>query len=468
MNIPPHRSMMNTALPARPVHSRPLCRRTLLRGLGVSIGLPLLEAMLPNAGRALAQSRRSRSRVPLRMAFVYVPNGIHMQHWTPAEEGSSYTLPPTLEPLRELRSEFSVLTNLAQQKANANGDGPGDHARAMATFLTGAQARKTDGADIRAGISVDQVAAAAIGKRTRFPSLEVGADGGKTSGNCDSGYSCAYSSTISWKTETQPVPKETDPRLIFERLFESGRSGEAKQARLRREKLSRSILDFALEDAKRVQSMVGRADQRKLDEYFTGVRELEQRIEQAQRDEASAKPSMEKPSGVPESYADHLRLLADLIVLAFQLDATRIATMVMANEGSNRSYPFINVPEGHHSLSHHQNDPEKHAKIAIINHFHMEQFAYLLDRLHAVREADGSLLDHSMIVYGSCIGDGNRHDHVHLPILLAGRGAGTLQPGKHIRYPEKTPLMNLYASLLERIGVRSNQLGDCTGSLVDI
>jgi hypothetical protein len=443
-----------------------LSRRTVLRGAGVSVALPLLEAMAPVSVQAATGYRRQKE--PLRMAFVYAPNGIHMTNWTPQEEGSGYKLPPTLEPLRELQSDFSILSGLAQYHANANGDGGGDHARAMATFLTGAQARKTNGVDIKAGVSVDQIAAAAAGRRTRFASLEIGAEGGKTSGSCDSGYSCAYSSTISWKSENQPVPKEKDPRLIFERLFEGTRAGESKQMRANRLKFSRSILDFALDDAKRLQQVVGQADKRKLDEYLTSVRELEQRVQRASQDESTSTKKMTKPDGIPDSYRDHLRLLADLLVMAFQVDATRISTLVFANEGSNRSYDFIGVPEGHHSLSHHRNGPEKQEKIKKINRFHTEQLAYLLKRLKSIQEGDKSILDRTMLVYGGCIGDGNRHDHNRLPILLAGGGDGRLNPGRHVQYPSKTPLMNLYASMLDRFGVQDNMHGDATGMLENI
>jgi len=441
-----------------------LSRRTMLRGLGTGIALPLLDAMEP----AAAAPSRPGAAVPLRMAFLYVPNGIHMGDWTPADIGSAYKLPPTLEPLAALRGDFSILSGLAQHRANANGDGPGDHARAMASFLTGVQARKTDGLDIRCGTSVDQIAAATVGRKTRFPSLEIGADLGKTSGTCDSGYSCVYSSTISWRNETQPLPKENDPKLIFERLFEDGRPGESAQARAKRDRFSRSILDFALEDARRLEQSLGHADRRKLDEYLSAVREVEQRIERASRAGANAALTMKKPGGVPESYEEHLKLLADLLVLAFQTDSTRVATYVFANEGSGRSYSFIDVPEGHHDLSHHGNDSGKQAKIAKINRFHTTQLAYLLGRLKSVREGDATLLDRSMIVYGGCIGDGNRHDHNNLPILLAGRGGGTLQPGNHRKYEPKTPLNNLFASLLDRMGGKADALPETTGRLEGI
>jgi len=435
--------------------TRPLSRRTLLRGFGTGIAMPLLEAMapLPAIARAAVPSGRRR---PPRLAFIYVPNGIHMPAWTPAGEGRLDTLPETLQPLAALRDDFSILTGLGQPKANANGDGPGDHARAMATFLTGTQARKTDGADIRAGISVDQIAASSLGKKTRFASLELGADLGKTSGSCDSGYSCVYSSTISWRSDSQPLPKENDPKLIFERLFENGRPGESAAARAKRDRFSLSILDFALENAKSLDHKLGVADRRKLDEYLSSVREIERRIDGATRGERQTAHGGKKPAGIPESYAEHLRLLGDLLVLAFQTDSTRVATLVFANEGSGRSYPFIDVPEGHHDLSHHGNDPAKHAKLAKINRFHIDQLAQLLSRLKATTEGDGNLLDSSMIVYGGCIGDGNRHDHENLPILLAGHGGGALSPGRHIVYEPKTPLMSLYGSLLQAAGVATD------------
>ena len=450
-----------------------LSRRTVLRGCGTAIALPLLEAMMPAAeaaSSAAASSAAVPASVPLRMAFLYSPNGMHMADWTPAETGSVYKLPPTLEPLKGLQGDFSVLTGLAHRKANANGDGGGDHARAMTTFLTGVQARKTAGADIHAGVSIDQLAARQLGKRTRLPSLEIGADGGGRSGSCDSGYSCAYSSTISWRSETQPVPKETDPELIFERLFENGLPHETEAARARRNSLQKSIIDFALEDAGRLGKELGAGDKRKLDEYLSAVRELERRIERAAKEnrEGGAKLGMKKPEATPSDFGAHLRLLADLLVLAFQTDSTRVSTLVFANEGSNRSYAAIDVPEGHHDLSHHGNDAEKQAKIQRINRFHVEQFAYFIGKLKAAREGDKTLLDRCMIVYGSGIADGNRHQHEDLPMILAGGGAGTLQPGRHVRFDKGTPATNLYLSLLDRAGVKLPRLGDSTGRLSDI
>lgn len=442
---------------------QPISRRTLLRGLGISLALPLLEAMGPQ--RVMAATTPA---APVRMAFMYVPNGMHMEDWTPTTEGTGYALPKTLEPLAGLRDQFNILTGLTQQKAFANGDGGGDHARALATFLTGTQARKTDGADIRAGVSVDQLAAMELAKVTRFPSLEIGCDPAAMAGSCDSGYSCAYSSNISWKSESQPVPKEVNPKLVFERLFTNGRAGESTAARARREKYSQSVLDFVSDDAKRLSDKLGGADRRKMDEYLTAVREIEQRIAKTQRMGDMPEVAAKKPAGVPSDYAEHIRLLGDLMILAFQTDATRVSTFVFANEGSNRSYPFIGVPDGHHDLSHHESKAEKQQKIQKINQFHTEQVAYILRRMNETREGESTLLDNSMIIFGSGIGDGNRHNHDDLPLLMAGRAGGTIQTGRHIKYETGTPLTNLFLSMLDRVGAKVESLGDSSGRLAGL
>jgi hypothetical protein len=447
----------------------PISRRTVLRGLGTALALPLLDAMSPTPWVASAWGAAEAAEGDVkRVAFLYSPNGKHMADWTPKQEGSQFDLPWILEPLQEVRDQLCVLTGLTHQKANANGDGGGDHARALTTFLTGVQAKKTFGADIRAGVSVDQLAARAVGRHTRYASLEIGADAGGQSGNCDSGYSCAYSSNIAWRSETQPVPKETNPKLIFERLFSNGREGETAEARAKRERYNRSILDFVTEDAKRLNQQLGAGDRRKLDEYMSAVRELENRIARSAQSAEQQNLAVAKPTGIPGSYEEHLRLLADLMVLAFRTDTTRVGTFVFANEGSNRSYAFINVPEGHHDLSHHGNDPVKHDKIRQINRFHVTQFAYFLKQLKAVEEGGKSLLDQCMIVYGSGISDGNAHNHNDLPIILAGRGAGAIQAGRHIRYADGTPLTNLYLSMLDRLSAKHEKLGDSTGRLADL
>jgi hypothetical protein len=438
---------------------RSISRRTVLRGLGVTMSLPWLEVMGPL--RAWADQPQPAQAVPNRMAFLYVPNGINMEDWTPREEGPDFQLTPILRSLTPVRDRLLVLTGLTADKARPHGDGGGDHARALAAFLTGAQPRKTDGTDIRAGISADQVAAARIGQATRLASLEIGCEPGAMAGNCDSGYSCVYSSTMSWRSATQPLPKEVNPKLIFERMF----SAEPDAQRQARDQRRGSILDFVREDSKDLHGQLSGHDRRKLDEYFSAVRDVEQRIQRTGDAGAAPPADFAAPAGIPKESEQHLRLMCDLIVLAFQADVTRVVTFVLANEGSNRAYPFIEVPDGHHNLSHHGNDPAKKAKIRDINAFHVRQLAYLLEKLQSIREGDGTLLDHAMIAYGSGNSDGNRHNHDNLPILLAGGGCGTLRSGRHLRYPDETPLNNLWISLLNRLDVQVASLGDSTGAL---
>ncbi len=400
------------------------------------------------------------------MAFIFVPNGVHPTDWTPRSEGYGYRLSNVLEPLANVQDDVLVLSGLTHDKGRAHGDGPGDHARSASVFLTGAQPRKTAGANIRSGISVDQLAAQAIGKATRFASLELGIERGRSAGSCDSGYSCAYSSNISWSSETTPMGKEVNPRLVFDRLFSSQSESEFDEGRARREALKKSILDYIADDAKRLQSKLGRNDQRKLDEYLTGVREVERRI--LRSDDTTAGDGefkYRRPSGIPRDFAEHVRLMCDILVLAFQTDSTRIATFMFANAASGRSYRDIGVPDGHHDLSHHRNDPKKLVKIRKINRFHVSQLAYLLEKMKTVKEGDGNLLDNSMIVYGSAICDGNRHNNENLPVLLAGRGGGSIAPGRHVRYEEETPLNNLFLSMLDRMGAPADFIGDSTGRL---
>jgi hypothetical protein len=436
-------------------------------GLGTAIALPWLEAMAP-ASKAMARGLDAAKASPLRMAFLYVPNGVHMQDWTPAAEGADFALPHILEPLNPFKDDLLVLSGLAQDNAHAKGDGGGDHARSLACFLTGVHPRKTDGANIKAGISADQIAAQKVGNATRLPSLELGCEAGQQSGNCDSGYSCAYSSNVSWRSESTPVAKEINPRLVFDRLFSNGLSDETGAHRAKRERYKMSILDFVLEDAHQLRNRLGATDQRKVDEYLTSVRELERRIVQAGNDSPEAPSDFPKPIGVPREYQQHVPLMYDLLALAFQGDITRISTFVLANEGSNRSYPFIGVTDGHHNLSHHGGDAEKHRKIRDINRFHTEQLARFVQKLKATPEGDGTVLDHSMIVYGSGIGDGNRHNHNDLPIVLLGKGNGTLRTGRHVRYGKDTPLNNLFLSMLDRMGAPVEPFGDGTGRLADL
>ncbi|MBX3745602.1 MAG: DUF1552 domain-containing protein [Verrucomicrobiae bacterium] len=440
-------------------------RRTFLRGLGALVALPACESLM--SARALAGVAGEPSS-PLRLAFLYVPNGVHMPDWTPSYEGALSSLPAILEPLSAFRRDMTILTGLTHDKGRANGDGPGDHARAAASWLTGSQALKSEGSEIRAGVSVDQVAAAAIGHYTRLPSLEIGAEPGRQAGKCDSGYSCAYSNNISWRNDSTAMAKEINPRAVFERMFGGGTDREQAEGLARRRRYQRSLLDFVHEDARALVRKASGRDRTKLDEYLTAVREIEQRVERAEREShrgLEGVPDATLPEGIPSSYEEHLRLLGDMLVLAFQTDTTRVATYMFANEGSNKPYPFIGVRDGHHTLSHHENDREKQERISRINQFHTRQLAYLLNRLKSTPDGDGNLLDHSILVYGSSISDGNRHNHDDLPVALFGGGCGSILPGRHIRYPQETPMCNLFLSLLERAGVKEERFGDSTGPL---
>ena len=443
-------------------------RRTFLRGVGTAVALPLLDVMSPEVARGAAAVAP-----PRRTAFLFIPNGVQMSDWTPSEAGRDFSLPPTLEPLAELRDKLLVISGLAHQKAEANGDGGGDHARNTATFLTGCQARKTAGRDLRAGISVDQYAAQYLRGQTRLPSLELGCERGKQAGSCDSGYSCAYSANISWRSEQVPMPKEVNPRAVFERLFAGALPGETTLAHQRRNRFRRSVLDMVREDATQLQRRLGQRDREKLDEYLTSIRELERQLEfnakvAEGRLSAGEGSPLQLPDGIPRDYAAHIRLMGDLLALAFQMDQTRVATFMFANAGSNRSYTDIGVSEGHHELSHHRGDQESQRKIAQINRFHVEQFAAMLRKLDSMQEGNGSVLDNTAIVFGSGISDGNRHSHRNLPILVAGGGGGSLPSGQHLRVAKDTPLMNLYLSLLRRMDVPCESLGDSTGPLLEL
>jgi len=440
-----------------------LPRRTFLKGFGLSVGLPLMEAMKP-AVQAMAAPAGAMH--PVRMGFVFFPNGAIMQSWTPGKAGSDYELSDTLQPLADYKSDLNVLTGLAQDNGRAKGDGPGDHARCASTFLTGAHPFKTSGADIRVGVSVDQVAAEKVGKLTRLPSLELGINRGRNAGNCDSGYSCAYSSNISWKTEATPMAKEINPRLAFERLFGSGREAEA--SRQTRDLYRKSILDLVSEDARRLSKQLGKTDRQKLDEYFQSVRALESRIEQAEKAASIQPPELNLPDGIPGDLGQHIRLMMDIMVVAFQSDSTRISTFMLGNAGDNRPYRMVDVNEGHHSLSHHGNKEEKMNQIRKIDKYLATHFAYLLKKMKETPEGEGTLLDNSMILYGSGLGDANRHDHHGLPIVMAGGGGGTIQTGRHIKVASETPLNNLFLSMLDRVGADVESVGDSKGRFTEI
>lgn len=440
-------------------------RRAALRGLGASIAIPVFESLRP-AGAALASA--AAQAPPTRMAFLYIPNGVNVDRWRPQGQGTDFEFGPTLEPIATFKNDVQIISGLAHQTGTAGRDGAGDHARASATFLTGARPKKTAGEDIRVGVSVDQVAASVVGQETRFPSLELSCDGTRTSGNCDSGYSCAYQYNIAWRTATSPVTPETNPRLVFERLFGEGTAKERTAAMAARRAAQKSILDFVMADARAMGRRLGSADARKLDEYLHGIRAIERQVSRFDGPLPNV-PDLKLPDRPPPAYAEHIRLLADMMVLAFQTDSTRIATFMFAHDGSNRSFPDLGVSDGHHELSHHRNNSDMLEKIARIDRFHAEQLAYVLQRMRDVKEPDGrSLLDHSMVVYASGLSDGNGHRHDNLPVVLAGRAGGRLAPGRHVKLPHEQPMTNLYLTMLDVMGATQKTFGDSTRPLDDV
>jgi hypothetical protein len=439
------------------VTRRHIPRRRFLKGIGTAIALPFLDAMVP------AFSRAAETKAPVRMAFLYVPNGIIMKQWTPEANGSNFEFPRILKGVEPFREDLLVLTGLAHKTGEGSA---GDHARAAATFLTGVAPKKTTSADIEAAISVDQVAAKAIGSKTRLRSLELGCEVSRTVGSCDSGYSCAYINSMSWRGPTTPNPPETNPRLVFERLFGTLAGNNDPQANARTEEDRKSILDTVTGRTRQLMAEVGASDRHKIDEYFTSIRDLEGRIAISASDQEAAR-DIEKPDGVPTGFVEHARLMNDLMLTAFRADITRIATLIYSKEASTRSYPELGFSDPHHPLTHHRNNPDLIEKVAQINCHHIEQFAHFLQKAKLISEGDGTLLDHSMVVYGSSISEGNGHIHTNLPIVLAGRGDGSLKPGRHIVYPE-TPMTNLYLSMLDKMGVPTEKLGDSTGQTVHL
>jgi hypothetical protein len=444
------------------ITKKALHRRSFLRGMGATLALPFLDAMVP----AMAATRLTPGAQPAtRLAFVYVPNGIIPKAWLPSKVGTGYEMPSTMAPLEPFRDNLLVLSNLMQNSGRSLGDGPGDHARAGASWLTGVHPKKTEGSGIHSGISADQIAAKEFSKSTQLASLEIGLEEPNLAGGCDSGYSCAYTNTISWRTAITPNPMEVNPRTVFERLFGDGETTDAA-ARLKRIKEDRSILDFIRTDVARLEPGLGARDKSKLDEYLDSIRDIERRIQKAEQQSASMKlPVMERPAGIPDEFEAHSKLMSDLMVIAFQTDMTRVISFMMAREGSNRSYRSIGISDGHHSVTHHQNDPEKIAKTMKIDQLHVQMLAYLLDRLKNTPDGDGSLLDHSMILFGSSISDGNAHTHHDLPLVLAGGGNGKVKGGRHIRYAPETPMNNLLLTMLDKSGVPCESLGDSTGKL---
>jgi len=432
--------------------------------MGTAIALPLLDSMVP------AFSRAATTAAPCRMAMLYVPNGIMMDQWLPAGTEGVQALPAELPRVSSLlspyRKDLMMLGGLTQNGGRALGDGPGDHGRAGANYLTCVHPKKTNGRDLQTGISVDQIAARRLEGKTRFASLELGCEEGVQGGSCDNGYSCAYSNSISWRTPSSPMPAEIRPRAVFERLF--GVADPNPRAAL----YEKSILDLVSADAQRLNHRLGGSDRRKLDEYLFSISDLEKRIasaEESERQHAGStvkRPAVGPPqSGIPAEFSEHAKVMMDLLTLAFQTDSTRVATVLLALEQSPRAYPEIGIPEAHHGLTHHQGDKEKIEKVTQINCFHVKQLVYLLEKLRSTPDGDGTLLDHSMITYGSGLSDGNAHDHANLPMVLAGRGCGTLKPGRFVKYPKETPMANLYVALLDRLGVPVESLGDSNGKL---
>jgi hypothetical protein len=438
---------------------RALPRRTFLRGMGTSLALPLLDAMIPAlTAQEATPANPARLR---RLGFVYMPMGCEISRWTPPGEETLDQLSPTLESLANVRQHVSVVTNLELRNAY-----PGTHATSNAAFLSAATAKRTESTDYLLGTTVDQLAASQIGRDTPLPSLEMSMDLLSVVGQCDNGYACVYQNCLSWSSPTTPLPSEAHPRIIFETLFGEGGSEAERRAAMRRKS---SLLDSVMEELTRLKQSLGPGDRNRIDQYLESVRDVERRIHQA---EASAGenplPDLDRPLGVPASYAEHARLMFDLQALALQGDITRVITFQLARETSNRTYPELGIDEPHHPLTHHGNDPDKMAKVATINRFHVSLFAKFLEQLAAIPEGNGNLLEHSLYLYGSGMGNPNVHDHVNLPVLIAGGAAGKVRGGRHLRYQQPTPLANLHLTLLDRVGVRLDAFADSNGMVGEL
>jgi hypothetical protein len=439
------------------ITKKALPRRTFLRGVGATVALPLLDAMVP----AMTAQSATPANAVRRLGFVYMPMGSDIKNWTPPGEGNLNELSPTLSSLAGVRDQLTVITNLELKNSY-----PGTHATSNAGFLSAAKAKWTESTDYYLGTTVDQIAAKQIGQDTQLPSLELAMDLLSTVGQCDNGYACVYQNNLSWSSPTTPLPYEAHPRIVFERLFGEGGSSSDRRAALRQRA---SLLDWVKEDISRLQNDLGADDRGKVSQYLDSVREVERRIQKAEAQTAdNILPDLDRPVGVPAAYADHARLMFDLQVLAWQGDVTRVITFQLARETSNRTYPEIGIPDPHHPLTHHGGNEEKIAKMARINAFHVSLFAYFLEKLKATPEGGGTLLDHSLLLYGSGMGNPNVHDHVNLPILVAGGGAGKHKGGRHIRYAQPTPLANLHLTLLEKAGVRLDAFSDSQGKIDEL
>src|SRR5436309_15558518 len=437
-----------------------LPRRTFLRGMGVTIALPLLDAMIP----AFSVLARTPARPVKRLGFIYTPNGATMSAWTPAGEGPALTeLSPTLSALAPFRDQVIVPTGLSQRMAESMGDGNGEHSRGQAVWLSGVHPKRTVRADGESGVTVDQIAAQALGKDTPLLSIEMALEQNYLVGNCDNGYSCVYWNTISWRTPTTPLPMEVNPRVVFERMFGDGGSPQQRLAQIRED---RSILDSVKEAVSSLQNRLNASDRTRVAEYLDAMREIERRIQVAERQSGESVIQLpDRPVGAPDSYDEHAKLMFDLAALAFQADITRVFTLLLGREQSNRPYPWVGVPEAHHAISHHQNDPVKFAQAAKINTYHIELLARFAARLRDIEDGDGTLLDHSMILQGGGLSNSDQHSHIDLPLVLVGGGAGQLKGGRHLRFPKATPMNNLHMSLLEKVGVPVEKFGDSTGSM---
>jgi len=452
---------------------RSLSRRAVLKGLGATIALPFLEAMMPRPvyGAAARLAAATQKTFPTRLAAVYLPNGVTLPQWKPATAGPNYEFSRILQPLAAHRSEIMVISGLADRHGESNGDGPGDHARAMSSYFTAVQPYKTSGENIRAGISLDQVMARKIGGATPFPSLELGLEYGHQAGNCDSGYACTYENNLAWSSPTTPCQKAVNPQVVFDRLFGGQKTGDVSEADGQAAVFRESILDFVLEDTARLSKRLAPADRDRMDQYLTAIREVEQRL---QRPPPQLSPEiagrLQRPKGVPELWSDHFRLMADLQTLAFQGDRTRICTLITGVEGSRRVFSEIGLTEEHHGISHHKNDPAKIEQITQINVLQMQNLAYFVGKLREVREGDGTLLDHMMVLASGGLSDGNTHRHYDLPTLLIGRANGQLRPGQHLALDpkQKVPIANLYLNMLNVMGIEAGHFGDSTGRLAGV
>ena len=439
-----------------------LPRRTFLRGAGAAVALPLLDAMVP----ALSAVTRTAASPVRRLGFVYIPNGAVMQQWTPAEVVSGFELSPILQPLAPYRDQLTVVSGLAHGQAEPLGDGNGEHSRASSTWLNGVHPKQTEGADVRAGITADQLAARHLGRNTPLPSLELAIDLDGLVGNCENGYSCVYLNTVAWRSPTTPLPMENNPRVVFERLFGDGGTTEQRVAEMRRD---RSILDSVTDDLATLEHRIGVGDRSRLDQYLDAIRALERRIQLAEVQSADAElPALARPVGIPETFEGHVKLMFDLISLAYQADLTRVFTFMLGRELGGRTYPHLGVPDPHHGLSHHRSDPEKLDKLTRINTYHMGLFTHLLESLGSAPDGDGTVLDHSMVLYGGGLGDSNDHAHFDLPELVVGGGSGRLKGGRHLQYPKDTPMNNLLVSMLDKAGLPADQFGDSTGRLKEL